>query len=597
MEKNKKINDWQDVDIDDWQDIDLQSSSNTLMPQETPDSLQLKKRSEALGKSFLDSLLMGTSSKIAGLSESALSRAFDVYDVNKELSEKGFTGDIDINPYETGKKEYEQNVEQLQSDFPITSGIGTIAGAVVPSKLISNIVGGAAKTAGYASNNPLIKNILLSTAKGTKGIGGAKNLALGLGAEGAVGGALLGAGKSDNLNELPENVMDSGLESALFASLAGGTLGAGKNILKSIAETPIAQEAKEYYKLGKKHNVSGWSSKDTQDILESVFPKAEKTIKTLDNELISKVAQERDSALKKVTEPINLNFNSITEQAPSFTKTIKGKQTIDPKNFDNLSPNQQKSMAELTSAVESFSQSPKNGEEILNFWKELKKAKSKVKNNKDLEMYISEIESSLSSQLDNIENVNFKSKNMDLKLLYDIKENLTGNRVQASGVSTSEELDKLLRSLDTDKQLTGDTSKLFKAKKAISELPEELQTKTQDTLEEMIETRKLAQGTTKQNLFNRQATRPHIRATSMAMGKMSNTLPFGKITDVASKVIAPGTLYDPKVMMKLSKHKTISNIYEQLADTSVSEAKKRALQNILLNNPVVRRAVLEDNEE
>jgi hypothetical protein len=70
------------------------------------------------------------------------------------------------------------------------------------------------------------------------------------------------------------------------------------------------------------------------------------------------------------------------------------------------------------------------------------------------------------------------------------------------------------------------------------------------------------------------------------------------VGNVASKVPTPGDLFNPEVAAKLSqKSPTLGKMLSRISDANTTEAKKRAYQNILMNNPVVRQILTERNSE
>ena len=68
--------------------------------------------------------------------------------------------------------------------------------------------------------------------------------------------------------------------------------------------------------------------------------------------------------------------------------------------------------------------------------------------------------------------------------------------------------------------------------------------------------------------------------------------------NVASKIPMPGDLFKPEVAKKLSeKSPTLGKILARISDKNTTEAKRRAYQNILMNNPIVRKTLTEHGGE
>lgn len=335
----------------------------------------------------------------------------------------------------------------------------------------------------------------------------------------------------------------------------------------------------------------------------SLHPKTEKVL-TPNVHVENTLAKLKSQAEKSLqASGIEADVDELVNDIPGLIEAKKAATSAPKINagmFDNLSPNQQTAMADLVEKAQSMSGKDLSGEQILDFWKSLKNLESTTKNVPELREFIKSLEGTLSTQIGDMGG-DFGKANATLKKLYDVKEGLTGVRSASKTRDTSaQEIKKLYNASNTEQALYGDTVELQQAKDAIAGLPQESKDVMGNVVNKVEETRKLGalfdQGANRM-LYN-PLSKTFTRAGASAVGKFSNEIPGAVKTagKVVGQTFSPEMLYNPATMQKLSaKSPTLAKLYERLADQSTSEAKRRAIHNMLLNNPIVRREIEKDN--
>lgn len=403
----------------------------------------------------------------------------------------------------------------------------------------------------------------------------------------------------DNIREAVEEV------SRKVGQVVQGVEGVsnGEELSKLLKQSQIAKL------LEKASSNTSSESKMIKDLLAqkkliSLHPKTEKVL-TPNVHVENTIQRLKEQAEKSLAKSgIDVDVDTLADDIDGLIeakKTAGAAPTINAGTFDNLSPNQQSAMANLVQKAEALaSKQDVSGEEVLAFWNELKGMEATTKNVPELRDFIKSLESKLGNEISKMGG-EFSQSNATLKKLYDVKEGLTGVRSASKTRDTSaQEIKKLYNAANTEQNLYGDTVELQQAKDAIGGLPQQSKEKMTGIVDNIEETRKLGAlfDTAANRMLYNPISKTFTRAGASAVGKFSNEIPGAvKTTGKAiGSIFVPDMLYNQKTMQSLSaKSPTIAKLYERLADQTTSEAKRRAIHNMLLNNPIVRKEIEKDN--
>ena len=200
-----------------------------------------------------------------------------------------------------------------------------------------------------------------------------------------------------------------------------------------------------------------------------------------------------------------------------------------------------------------------------------------------------------------IETSDFAKSNKVEQQIANILESITGKRM-VGGESPKELLNQTKKIFQSakDKSLIGES---FDFRQALNEaekiedpiIKEQLIKSLKDVKNhvEMIEGYATGQNRMMYNPLSKFYT------TAASSAAAATTKGFReKAGKVASMVPTPNDLFKPGVAEKISqKSPTLSKMLVRLQDSNTSESKRRAYQNILLNNPIVRQVLTESNEQ
>jgi hypothetical protein len=183
------------------------------------------------------------------------------------------------------------------------------------------------------------------------------------------------------------------------------------------------------------------------------------------------------------------------------------------------------------------------------------------------------------------------------KKIADILELLTGERKSYAG-SPSERAEMIKNALKSGEEKFG-IGERFNYREAMKLAQEIGDPKLIEGLENLKYQNELAKGYgagSHRYMHNKMSELFTKGVTSAAAAETAGARKF--VGNVASKVPTPGDLFKPEVAQKLSERSpTLGKMLSRISDANTTEAKKRAYQNILMNNPVVRKMLTESSGE
>jgi hypothetical protein len=489
-------------------------------------------------------------------------------------------------------KTYKQAVQESRNKFdaaekanPITSIGGTLLGSIIPAGVVAKGVGlgaNALKAAlPMAQDTSMAAKLAELISLGTKGQGGIKGLASAGVATGAVEGGLQGLGATEDLSKAPGNLP----KDIAIGSTIGGIGGAGAGVLGKLLRLTKSSElfkaGEEGTNLFDKDVVSGLGKQAREALLD--------VSKGAKNEINSAGASIRGALERTPATDVSSDmdvFRAAAEQVDTLKPYVNKVERLikkdpnDPKSIYQVYKYVRDSAYDIGSSLIPDADKAEKMQ-ILNELKngiisKLDEASQEAVNAVPGAKSLADARTQYSKLVNVVERFAPGSKDkssLDADTFSKVEKGLQNMLVRAEGDSTSglvtkAELDEVGKALQ---EVSPDLANKFEAAK---------------TPIETLALRKQAMAS------------GNLIKTATGSGAHAAGLISGKVGGFVDKIPTPNDLFKPEVAAKVSNiSPTLGGMMKRLQDTTISESKRRAYQNILLNNPIVRKALSEDSDK
>ncbi len=489
-------------------------------------------------------------------------------------------------------KTYQQAVQESRNKFeaaeaanPITSMGGTLLGSIIPTGMVAKGIGGGARLLRAAMPVAENANVVSKLAKlvelGTKGQGGISGLASAGLTTGAVEGGLQGIGSAEDVSKGVENLP----KNAAIGAGIGGVGGAGAGVLGKLLGFT---KSNELFKAGEE----GTNLFD-KDTITNLGKQARESL--LD---VSKGAKEEIGKAGAGIQQALENIPSVDAKSSidAFKTAAQEVDTLKPyvNKVDRLLKNNPEDPKALYQAYRYVRDSAYDiGSSPI---PDADKAEKMQVLNELKNQIISKLDSASQEAVQAIPDAKSlpEAREQYSKLVNVVDRFVPGAKEKSSlDAETLSKVEKGLQNMLTRAEGDSASGLITKAEleevgKSLKEVSPELANKFESAKEPIEKLALRKQAMSSGNLIK----------TATGSGAHAAGLVSGKVGALIDAVPSTGDLFNPSTAEKISGiSPTLGNMMKRLQDEGTSEAKRRAYQNILLNNPIVRKAIAEDKQK